>query len=145
MGDWLSLSRGDGEIMQNYTWPPAIPPPVLPVQDSIRIKALRMGKASLWLAGVGIVASFAVMQDSGLFIPGGLDQPMSGYFVSAYVGLVCDFLGLLLGILGRKTAVGKIGLSLSFLALVSIPALGLAYHAHNGNWPWLTLDDCNCP
>ena len=89
--------------------------------------------------------SWSMMQGSYLFSSGSLDHPMPGYFVSAYVGLGCDFLGLLLGILSRKTTVGKIGLILSFLALVSIPALVFAYHAHNHNWPWLTEDDCNCP
>ena len=130
--------------MQNHSWPPAIPPPVLPLQNYTLTKVLRIGKGSVWLAGVGMLMSFGVMQDSGFFIPGGLDNPMSGYFASAYVGLGCDILGLLLGILSRKTAVGKIGLILSFFALISIPVLVFAYHAHNGNWPWLTLDNCKC-
>lgn len=130
--------------MQNHTWPPAIPPPVLPVQDTKLIKALRLGKASFWLVGVGIVMSFAVMQSSDLFGSGSIAQPYPGYFVFVSVGLVCDVLGLLLGILSGKTTIGKIGLSLSFLALVSIPILVMAYHAHNDNWPWLTDDDCNC-
>ena len=131
--------------MQKQDWPPAISRPPLPMPDKSFVGAQRRGRASAWLAGVGITGSLSMMLDSGFFMPGGLDHPMSGYFVSFFVGLICDLSGLWLGILSRKTMAGKIGLVLSLLALVSTPVLGLAYHAHNGNWPWLTEDDCRCP
>jgi hypothetical protein len=114
------------------------------VLEIASINAGRKGRVSLWLAGVGIVMSLCVAQDSGLFGYNSISQPFSGYFVFGFIGLVCDFWGLLLGALSRKTGPGKVGLVLSFLALASLPALIFAYHAHNGNWPWLTDDDCSC-
>lgn len=131
------------KIMKNYSWPPEIIHPVLPVQNRQVIKSVRKAIAALWLTGIGILMSLSVMQCSDLFRYGSLAEPLPGYFGFMFVGLACDFLGLLFGILSRKTTAGKFGLILSFLALVSIPVLVLAYHAHNGNWPWLT-DDCGC-
>lgn len=131
--------------MENNSWPPTITRQAPPVQDRKLNKAQRKGHASLWLAGVGLFMGLGMLDFSGILDRYTISQPPQPYFAFAWVGMVCNALGLLLGILGRKAITGRIGACLSLLAAGFMVYVVLAGHAHNGNWPWLSDDDCNCP
>ena len=133
-------------------WPPAISLPLSVQPKAVLGKTARLGKASLWTAGVGIACWLGIVAVLTLLV--NLHQAVynqDAWVHTAYfLGLACEVTGIGLGILGRSIKVGKVGLVLSACVLCLMVLFTLAAHqaSESGGWIWNANEgdngDCGC-
>ena len=128
-------------------WPPAITLSSSIPPDHRPRKTARLAKASLWAAGAGVacwVGTYAFIMVLEVIYQNRPNMPDVDPLVHTayFAGLACEVAGISLGLFGRNTKTGKVGLFLSLVILSAMVVFTLTIHqgymdgSGHGGWIW---------